>query len=73
MTELPELKFKCRVCGCSAMTLAVDSTEYFNCAYQDGVGWTKVRYTAEFPKADESVRFFCAGCGQRFAVPEDLT
>jgi hypothetical protein len=64
---------KCK-CGCASFTLAEDKTTYSpGIFFKDGRaywgGWSS---DTQLSDAEDSVRFMCAACGERYAVPQEL-
>ena len=73
MKELPTVtpEGRCSKCGSSDLMLAEDKIEYSPCEF---VGKFQRKFSAmKSPAADDAVRFFCRDCGERHAVPEELT
>lgn len=64
---------ECATCGCSFFTLAKDMTAYTPGIYfVDGKPVNEGSTDVQDGGAEESVRLFCTGCGERYAVPEEL-
>lgn len=73
MTELKPtpLDGKCPDCGKADLLLAQDMTEYSTVNLEDGE--LVATYSGmESSQTDDAVRLYCAQCGTRFVVPEDL-
>lgn len=62
---------RCTNCGVSDFTLAQDFTEYSSCVWNNGEFVPTYGHEEE-SSADDAVRFFCAACGTRHEVPEEL-
>jgi hypothetical protein len=67
-------KGECTACGRTGLfILAVDSTTYTpGITFEDGKPVVD-KYTETQPSdAEDSVRFYCGGCGERHQVPAEL-
>jgi len=55
------------------MTLARDQTSYARCSFdQETEKWESDFSDTQASEQEDAVRFFCAGCGTRHEVPEEL-
>lgn len=75
MIKLEKLKCapRCSKCGGQNMTLAKDRTSYSRCSFdEDEQKWVEEFSDTQDSDAEDSVRFFCADCGTRHEIPEEL-
>ena len=72
MSHLPDtVEGRCSVCGDPDLMLCDDMIRYTPCTFVAGE-WVEETPNTEPSEGDDSVRFWCTGCGQRHALPEAL-
>jgi hypothetical protein len=72
-TLLKPINGTCANCGASDFTLAEDRTEYSKTEWNaETKKFESTYYSNEASGAEDAVRFFCANCGARHKLPEEL-